>query len=200
MKANFRELGQETWFMIQQIIKTLLCESSTYWRFWIGFHEQPSHVSPHIRPSCAIPSSSSSRPLLSYVSPLLVPFSPSSFLRSPGWLLAHVSSLLVRSPPSSLAILLSTITTHRASSSCGFSTYIHFLIGLDDGTWTNVSDYADFVQIMNYRLMFCFCWAIRCFSQPLLLPLTSMVTEIDDDNCDLVVPLVTRQLDNCDNW
>ena len=49
----------------------------------------------------------------------------------------------------SLAILLSTITTHRASSSCGFSTYIHFLIGLDDGTWTNVSDYAGFVPIIN---------------------------------------------------
>ena len=97
MKANFRELGQETWFMIQQNIKTLLYESSTYLRFWIGFHEQPSYVSPHIRPSCAIPSSGSSRPLLSYVSPLLVPFSPSSFLRSPGWLPAHVSSLLVRS-------------------------------------------------------------------------------------------------------
>ena len=32
------------------------------------------------------------------------------------------------------------------------------------------------------------------FSQLLLLTLTSMVTEIDDDNCDLVV-----QLDNCDN-
>ena len=71
MKANFRELGQETWFMIQQNIKTLLYESSTYLRFWIGFHEQPSYVSPHIRPSCAIPSSSSSRPLLSYVSPFL---------------------------------------------------------------------------------------------------------------------------------
>ena len=138
-----------TWFMIQQNTKTLLCESSTYLRFWIGFHEQPSYVSPHIRPSCAIPSSGSSRPLLSYVSPLLVPFSASSFLRSPGWLPARVSSLLVQSPPSSLAILLSTITTHRASSSCGFSTYIHFLIGLDDGTWTNISNYADFVLIIN---------------------------------------------------
>ena len=99
----------------------------------------------------------------------------------------------------SLAILLPTITTHRASSSCGFSTYIHFLIGLDDGTWTNIGNYADFVPIINLWLMFCFCWAIWCFSQLLLLPLTSMVTEIDDDNCDLIVPLVKRQLDICDN-
>ena len=132
--------------MIQQNTKTLLCESSTYLRFGIGFHEQPSYVSPHIRPSCAIPSSGSSRPLLSYVSPLLVPFSPSSFLRSPGRLPAHVSSLLVRSPPSSLAILLSTITTHRASSFCGLSTYIHFLIGLDDGMCKYLSGYVVFVK------------------------------------------------------
>ena len=97
-------------------------------------------------PSCAIPSSGSSRPLLSYVSPLLVPFSPSSFLRSPGWLLAHVSSLLVQSPPSSLAILLSTITTHRASSSCGFPTSSLPLIALDDGMCKYLSGYVVFVQ------------------------------------------------------
>ena len=135
-----------TWFMIQQNTKTLLCESSTYLRFWIGFHEQPSYVSPYIRSSCAIPSSGSSRPLLSYVSPLLVPFSASSFLRSPGWLPARVSSLLVQSPPSSLAILLSTITTHRASCSCGFPTSSLPLIGLDDGMCKYLSGYVVCVQ------------------------------------------------------